>query len=160
MGKNMLKPRAPEIRPNGSKCTYDAIGDQRAMVFGQTCQEIETNRVRQVRRVEVNEIIAAAARQQSDGGLGQIAMWIEKRDAPTRCEILGEQVEQQCRFAGSRLADNVDMVRACGRGEGERLVEAVSKIEIFCTSNRLMGPSEPRHRWTARHISAATGQLM
>lgn len=105
------------------------------MILGQACQQIEAGRVRQIGGIEPDEIIPTAARKQAHRGFGQIAMRIEEGQPATGCEILRDQIEQQRRFPGPRLADDVEMAGPCIGRQEDRLakmrtdVEAVLDIE-------------------------------
>ena len=78
MGKNVLKPRAPEIWPDGAERGYNTIGDQWPMILPQTREQIEPDRTSEVRGIEINEVVATAAGKEADGSVCQIAVRIEQ----------------------------------------------------------------------------------
>ena len=103
-------------------------------------QEIEADRRERDRRIELNEVVAASGRQERDRGFGQISVRIEQRDAATGGEVLGNQIEEQGRFAGAGLPDDIEVARSRGRGEGHRRIDPVSKIEVVVNIKSAHGP--------------------
>ena len=57
-------------------------------------------------------------------------MRIEEGQAAAGGQILRDQIEQQRRFAGAGLADDVEMAGPGGRGEPDRRGEAQAEIEL------------------------------
>jgi hypothetical protein len=66
--------------------------------------------------VYIDEIVHAVSRHMQQHSLGEVAVRIEQREPGAGSEVLRDQVQQQRRFAGTGLADDVEMTPPFFRG--------------------------------------------
>jgi hypothetical protein len=100
---------APAVGPDMPEGGDDTIGHDRLQVLGNRREGIEADRPRAVGTVYVDEIVRAPSRHMQQHGLGKIAVRIEQGEPGAGSEVLRDQIQQQCRFAGAGLADNVEV---------------------------------------------------
>ena len=121
IGQDVIEPRPPALRPDMPEGGDDAIGHDRLQLLGHSGEGIEADRPRAVGRVHIDEIVRAVSRHMEQHGFGEIAMRIEQGEPGAGSEVLRDQVQQQRRFAGAGLADNVEVAPPLFRGEHDQI---------------------------------------
>ena len=97
-----------------------------ALIGRHTGQEIQTDGMLQVRRIEVNQIVGAPGRNVVQEFIGQIAVRIDEPDPVTGGDLLDDQIAEQCAFADTGFAKGVKVLPLAGCVEAKQLFSAPS----------------------------------
>jgi hypothetical protein len=98
---------------------------------------IESDWEGEVARMEINEVIRSTRWNAIEKFFGEIAVRINQADAVTGGDVLHDEIPQQRRFSGARLADDIEVMALVGRRNAKGdfvapcvLVADVSKMLI------------------------------
>ena len=80
-------------------------------------KEVQADGEVQVARIEIDEMVCAPGRDVVEKIFGEVAMGIDQADAVASGDMLDDQVAEQGSLARTRLADDIDVVTAIGRGK-------------------------------------------
>ena len=112
VGKNIVEPRSPAVRPDMAECGHHAIGDDRLEIGRHKGEGIESDRPRGIGGIDVDEIVGARARNLGERRFGEVAVGIEQRNAFAGNKVLADEIEQEGALAGAGLSDNIKMTTA------------------------------------------------
>src|SRR4051812_18051370 len=93
-------------------------------------QGIESNRVVQVSRVKVNEIVGSSRWNMIEQFLGQITVGIDQADAVAGGDVLHDQIPEQRSFSRACFSDHINVVTAIRRGDAEKRGLAAPTLSI------------------------------
>ena len=100
-----------------------AISDDGFEILWHADEWIETDRAGEIRRININKIVATLPWHLREYGLRQIAMRIEQSETLPGIEVLGDEVEQQRAFAGTGLTDEIKMALPLALTERDRAAQ-------------------------------------
>ena len=101
--------------PDVDEGRHDVVGDAGVPVRVRPLQGIEGDRALQVGRVYVHHVVRARGRHQAEDRIGQMAQRVDQPDAPAGGQVLGDEVLDDGRLAGTGLAEDVEVSPASSR---------------------------------------------
>ena len=116
-------------------------------------QDVEADRMGEVGRIEVAEIVGAPGRDAIEQRLGQIAVGVEQRCPLPRLDVLQDHRLEQRRLAGAALPQRVEMLAPVGAADAERHRGAAPPAQTLAQQDDVVvvihaacGGSPPRSR--------------
>lgn len=153
--QNVFQSRAPGLAPNTLERHHDPGGDAVTTRGVGGMEQVETDRMLEVGRVEVDDILDAARGNFIEQVDREVPVRIDQTGAPSGVDVLEEKVAKQGRFACAGLADGVGVLPAILRMQPEELLpspgEAVADEGEF-----IVGVLWVLFRWQGAHVAART----
>ena len=111
-------------------------------------QEIEPDRMLQVRRIEICHVLDAPARDVVEQIRREIAMRIDDADSMPGTDVLENEIVEKCRLPGAAFPDCVQVMPPVARGQNHGgflprpVADAQYDVPILHISKRASTPNE------------------
>jgi hypothetical protein len=90
------------------------------MIQGNPVERVEADRMFEIRRIEIEDVVRALGRNGIDERCGEIAVRIEEPEAAARVQVREHERKEQGALPGAGLAENVDVTAAIAQRERDR----------------------------------------
>jgi hypothetical protein len=100
-------------------------------------QRIETERLRDVRHIEVDKVVAAPFGHPCKRAFDQVAMRVDQRNAAALLQVLPEEGRKQRRFPSSGLPDHVHVMAPVGLADAEAFA-VIAPVGLRQQRNRVV----------------------
>lgn len=122
--QDVFEPWPPTVMPEALEGAHDAGGHEMAILGRGLGEQIETDGVFQIAGMKIHGLLGPRGRDVQQQILRQIAMGIQETDAMALLDELEDEIAQERRLPGARLADDVGVVSGIAHLEAERHLAA------------------------------------
>src|SRR5208337_607267 len=93
--KDLLKSRAPHIRPDGAHTCNHPVGDDRAMIRCDVLEDVEAYRKSAIGKIEIADLIVARGWHERERFFGKVAVRVDQKESVTTRNVLRHDVQEK-----------------------------------------------------------------
>jgi len=127
VSQDVLEPRPPRLVPDVLERLDDAGSGERPLLERDRLERVEADRQVGIGDIEVHEVGLALGRQPPDEVFDRVPVGVEEGEPVAALQILPDQVLEERRLAGARLADDIQVGHAVSWVHAEGL-DAVTPV--------------------------------
>ena len=117
MAKDLLKARAPHIRPYGAHARNHPVGDDRAMIRCDVLEDVEAYWIGAVGEIEIADLVVARGWHKRERFFGKVAVRVDHQQSVASRNVLRHDVQEKRGLADAGRAENGHMAKPLIAGE-------------------------------------------